>query len=103
MANLRNLDKADFRQGTLKVYVQDDQNNELYVVVDPDSYNKWKSDKTIPIVEVVQSYDIYTSPPGGNILPADKPSRAHLEDVLGTSKTEEAVERIIERGNVKNF
>ncbi|CAO3647498.1 unnamed protein product [Cunninghamella blakesleeana] len=102
-SNPRYLSKSEFREGTLKVYIQDDQNNEIYVIANPSTYNRWKTDKTIPIVDVVQSYDIFTSPPGGNILPADRPSKGYLEDVLGTSNTDDAVRMIIEKGKVKNF
>ncbi|KAI8097625.1 ribosome maturation protein [Halteromyces radiatus] len=91
------------REGTCKLNYKDKNGEEFYVVAIPDMVAKWKSDKSIPLVDVVQSFDVFTSPAGGNILPADRPSKGQLETVFNTSNPDDVVRIIAEKGTVKNF
>ncbi|CAO3594190.1 unnamed protein product [Absidia cylindrospora] len=103
MKNGNNLTASDFRDGTCKITYKGEGGEEFYVIGVPDMVSKWKNDKTIPLVDVVQSFDIFTSPAGGNILPADRPSNGQLENTFNTSNSDDVVRYIVENGTTKNF
>ncbi|KAI8343738.1 Shwachman-Bodian-diamond syndrome protein-domain-containing protein [Chlamydoabsidia padenii] len=103
MKNGNNLTASDFREGTCKLVHKAENGEEFYVVAIPEMVTKWKNDKTIPLVDVVQSFEVFTSPAGGNILPADRPSKGQLENAFNTSNNDEVVRYLVENGMVKNF
>lgn len=79
MKNGHNVSSSDMREGTCKLNYKAQNGEEYYVIAIPDMVEKWKKDKSIPIVDVVQSFDVFTSPAGGNVFPADRPSKGQLE------------------------
>ncbi|KAI8344309.1 ribosome maturation protein [Chlamydoabsidia padenii] len=91
------------REGTCKLIHKSESGEEYYIIAIPDMVAKWKKDKTIPIVDVVQSFDIFTSPAGGNVFPADRPSKGQLESVFNTSNTDEIARYLVENGTAKTF
>ncbi|ORX90711.1 DUF1960-domain-containing protein [Basidiobolus meristosporus CBS 931.73] len=74
---------------------------EFIVYINPDVYSKWKSDKSIPITEVVQSFNVYTTRGGGNTGVAETPSNQELDNVFGTSNDTAVVEHILKHGVLK--
>ncbi|CAO3583007.1 unnamed protein product [Absidia cylindrospora] len=103
MKNGQNITASDIREGTCKIVYKGETGEEFYVIAIPDMLKLWKTNKTIPLVEVVQSFDIFTSPAGGNVFPADHPSKGQLENTFKTSNTDEVVRFIVENGTSKNF
>ncbi|TIB81127.1 DUF1960-domain-containing protein [Wallemia mellicola] len=68
------------------------------VIVNPDEYKRWsEGDKTIPLVEVVDSFDIFYTEQGsqGKI---GRASKQQLENVFGTSTDDVVVAKILEAG-----
>ncbi|KAK9702817.1 hypothetical protein K7432_011056 [Basidiobolus ranarum] len=74
---------------------------EFFIYINPDVYTKWKSDKTIPITDVVQAFNVYTTRGGGNTGVAETPSHQELDTVFGTSNNTAVVEHILKHGVVK--
>ncbi|KAI9136558.1 hypothetical protein BKA69DRAFT_1042493 [Paraphysoderma sedebokerense] len=72
-------------------------NEEFFVVTNPGYVKRWREDKTIPLVNVVQSFDIYQVH-GGQ---AGVASKQLLRDVFGTSNETEAIEWLLQNGNIQ--
>jgi len=84
---------------TKVVYKPDTQSTDEYIIiVDPVQFKKWKSgDKTIPLADVVDSFEIFYSTQGSQGL-LGRPSNQQLENQFGTSKDIDVVELLLERG-----
>ncbi|KAI9095172.1 hypothetical protein DFS34DRAFT_626908 [Phlyctochytrium arcticum] len=63
---------------------------------------KWRSDKSIPLVEVVDSFDIFEVPTGGNTGMFERPSKQILETSFGTSNQDEIIHKILSEGKITN-
>ncbi|RDX53867.1 DUF1960-domain-containing protein [Lentinus brumalis] len=73
-------------------------NEEFIVIVNPEEYKRWKEGgTTIPLVEVVDSYEIFWSNQGAQGL-LGRPSKQQLENAFGTSKDDEVIKQILEKG-----
>ncbi|KAI8073869.1 hypothetical protein BC940DRAFT_76197 [Gongronella butleri] len=98
-AGIRTTDRdgSDLRDHEYsRMVYKDDSGDEFFVIVNEDMVPKWKKDRTIPLVEVVQSFDVFTGH-------GDRPSKGQLESTFNTSKNDDIVPMIIERGFKKNF
>ncbi|KAI0727332.1 DUF1960-domain-containing protein [Fomitopsis betulina] len=72
--------------------------NEYVVLVNPDEYRKWKEGgTTIPLVEVVDSFQVLWSNQG-NQGKLSTPSRQQLENDFGTHVDTDVVQHILEKG-----
>ncbi|CAG8565675.1 3626_t:CDS:2 [Ambispora gerdemannii] len=61
---------------------------------------KWRKDKTIPLADVIQTFDVYEITNGGNEGIAGRPSKQRLENAFGTSNLDEVIEQILEHGTI---
>ncbi|CAG8624384.1 6853_t:CDS:2 [Ambispora leptoticha] len=61
---------------------------------------KWRKDKTIPLADVIQTFDVYEITNGGNEGIAGRPSKQRLENTFGTSNLDEVIEQILEQGTI---
>ncbi|KAK9765148.1 hypothetical protein K7432_006758 [Basidiobolus ranarum] len=75
--------------------------SEFSIYINPDVYTQWKSDKSISMTEVVQSFNIYITRNGGNTGIVEAPSNQELETVFGTSNETTVVEYILNHGVTK--
>ncbi|EPZ33057.1 hypothetical protein ROZALSC1DRAFT_29269 [Rozella allomycis CSF55] len=73
---------------------------EFFVLVNPDSLEKWRKDKTIPLVEVVESFDVFTIASGGHTGISDRPSKQMLAKYFETENTTEIIQKILQSGEV---
>ncbi|KAG5721736.1 hypothetical protein E4T56_gene17641, partial [Termitomyces sp. T112] len=84
---------------TKVIYKPDHTSTDEYtVIVNPEEYKKWKAgDTSVPISQVVDSFDIFHSNQGhqGRL---GQPSKQQLENDFGTSKDEEVVTQILQKG-----
>ncbi|KAJ2932327.1 hypothetical protein H1R20_g4734, partial [Candolleomyces eurysporus] len=87
------------RSVTKVIYKPDSQSTEEYtVIVDPSEFQKWKAgDTTIPLTEVVDSFNIYHSAQGSQGL-LNTPSNQQLDTVFGTHKDIDVVTKILKEG-----
>ncbi|KAF9057912.1 ribosome maturation protein [Panaeolus papilionaceus] len=87
------------RTVTKVIYKPDNQSTHEYsVIVDPVEFKKWKAgDTTIPLVNVVESFQIYHSTQGSQGL-QHTPSKQQLDTDFGSHKDTEVVEIILKNG-----
>ncbi|KAH8549121.1 hypothetical protein BGW37DRAFT_429691 [Umbelopsis sp. PMI_123] len=74
---------------------------EFFIFADSVYLEKWKKDKTIPIVQVAQSYDVLYIPNGGNTGEAVRPAKGTLESAFGTTNADDIVKTILTEGESK--
>jgi len=81
------------------VYKPDTQSTDEYIiVVNPDQLKKWKEgDTTIPLADVVDSFNIYHSNQGAQGI-LRTPSKQQLESTFGTSKDVEVIQYMLGHG-----
>ena len=60
----------------------------------------WKKDKSVPLAQVVDSFKIFVTHQHGNQGTLDSAAKGVLETEFGTSKEEDAVIQILEKGNL---
>ncbi|KAJ2913285.1 hypothetical protein MD484_g7128, partial [Candolleomyces efflorescens] len=87
------------RSLTKVVYKPDSTSTEEYtVIVNPAEFKKWKAgDTTIPLTEVVDSFNVYHSTQGSQGL-LGKPSNQQLDTVFGSHKDVDVVTKILRDG-----
>ncbi|KAJ1910141.1 hypothetical protein IWQ60_010812 [Tieghemiomyces parasiticus] len=72
----------------------------FYIFADPEMASKWRKDSTIPLAQVVSSFNVYTTDNGGITGLASAPSKGVLEDTFGTSNDDEVCRIILEKGEI---
>jgi len=84
---------------TKVVYKRDAHStDEFIIIVNPEEYKKWKSgDKSVPLADVVDSFDIFHSTQGSQGY-LGRASNQQLENTFGTSKDVDVVEILLEKG-----
>ncbi|KAK7470350.1 ATPase [Stygiomarasmius scandens] len=87
------------KQLTKVIYKPDPTKTEEYIViVNPEEFKKWSDgDTSIPLVEVVDSFQVFFSEQGSQGL-LGHASKQQLENTFGTSKDTEVVEQILNKG-----
>ncbi|KAI7865263.1 ribosome maturation protein [Spinellus fusiger] len=73
-------------------------NQDFFVIAAPKMAEKWKNDKTVPLIDVVQSFDVFTTDSGGVSGEYIRPSRGILQSAFGTYDNEEVVRKIVTEG-----
>ncbi|KAK4054763.1 hypothetical protein OIV83_000687 [Microbotryomycetes sp. JL201] len=84
------------------VYKPDSMSTDEFIIIvgDEDAAKKWLGgDKTIPLVEIVDSFEVFHSGQGAQGLLA-RPSKQQLDAVFGTTKEDEIVQQILEKGRM---
>jgi len=66
-----------------------------------DAVRNWKKDSSIPLVDVVQSFKVLVSHKHGAQGELDTASKAALENEFGTSKDDDVVKQILEKGDLQ--
>ncbi|KAI8822504.1 ribosome maturation protein [Fimicolochytrium jonesii] len=74
---------------------------DFFVFADPNQVEPWRKDKSIPIVDVVESFDIFAVNNGGNTGVYERPSRQQLDTTFGTHNVSEIIERILQEGKIE--
>ncbi|ESK95054.1 duf1960 family protein [Moniliophthora roreri MCA 2997] len=84
---------------TKVIYKPDSQSTDEYIIiVNPEEYNKWKDgDTTIPLADVVDSFQIFHSNQGNQGI-LRHASKQQLENEFGSSKDIDVVQKMLERG-----
>ncbi|CAD6954287.1 unnamed protein product [Tilletia controversa] len=84
------------------VYQPDTQSTDSYIViVNADEFKKWHDgDKTIPLIEVVDAFDVFHSNQGaqGHL---NRASKQQLDSVFGSSNETDCVTQILEKGSLQ--
>ncbi|PWZ00433.1 DUF1960-domain-containing protein [Testicularia cyperi] len=84
------------------VYKPDSQStDEFMVIVNAEEYQKWiKGDKSIPLADVVDSFDVFHTGQGAQGI-MGRPSKQHLDAVFDSTKDVDVVTIILERGQLQ--
>ena len=87
---------------TRVIYKSDPMSTDEYIViVDPEAYVSWKNgDKTIPLAEVVDSFQILSSGQGQQGI-MGQISKQQMDAVFGTTKEDEAIIKVLEHGTMQ--
>ena len=78
----------------------------------PEAVTKWRKDSSIPLVDVLDSYDIFVTNKHGSQGVLDRASKSQIENEFGTyschgvaadirTKNEEAILQILKEGKVE--
>jgi len=75
--------------------------DEYIVIVNPEAYVSWRNgDKTIPLADVVDSFQIMTSGPGQQGI-MGQVSKQQMHAVFGPTKEDEAIVKLLEQGTMQ--
>ncbi|KAH9826327.1 putative RNA binding protein [Teratosphaeria destructans] len=76
-------------------------NDDFVILVDSTkAVQDWKNDSSIPLAQVVSGWKVFVTHKHGNHGILDTASKGILEDEFGTSKDEEVVKQILEKGTI---
>ncbi|KAI9499302.1 ribosome maturation protein [Zychaea mexicana] len=86
-----------------KITYRGENDQEFFVIANKGMASKWRKDKTIPLVDVVQSFDVMTTSTGSETGEFVRPSKGTLESSFQTKNVDKVVEQIVEHGDEKNM
>jgi len=93
------MTKGDTQQ--TKIHYKGTEDDFIIMVESAEAVKKWKEDKTVPLVDVVNSFDVFTTGKHGAQGELNRASHAVLENEFGTKHSEDAVKAIIEKGQLQ--
>ncbi|KUI66613.1 hypothetical protein VM1G_01813 [Cytospora mali] len=85
----------------VKVHYKGSEDDFIIFIDDLDTYKSWKSDKSIPLAHFVSAFKIFVTHQQGAQGAHDSASKGQLESEFGTSKDDEVIKAILEKGNVQ--
>ncbi|KAH9817339.1 ribosome maturation protein [Melampsora americana] len=88
------------------IYKPDSTSTDEFIAIlsDVNAYKKWlgkEGDKSIPLVEIVDAFDVFHSGQGAQGL-LNRPSKQELETVFGTSNDTEVIKIVLEKGRLES-
>lgn len=87
----------------VKVVYKSSDNTEFFVIANEGMVSKWRKDKSIPLIDVVQNFNVHIISNGGNTGEYITPSKGVLESNFQTSNTDEIVKKIVAEGEEKGL
>ncbi|KAJ9059103.1 hypothetical protein DSO57_1005903 [Entomophthora muscae] len=89
-------------QATKVVFKSEGKDKDLFVFIqDPELYKKWKAgDHTIPLVNFVDSFQIFDTSTRSHTGVANTSSRATISNILNTENVDDAIKRILQEGEL---
>jgi len=85
----------------VKVHYKGKDEDFVVFVDDIKSAKEWKTDRSIPLAQVISSFKIFITHKHGAQGQFDGASKATLENEFGTSNDEEAIKQILEKGTLQ--
>ncbi|CAP60430.1 uncharacterized protein PODANS_1_7260 [Podospora anserina S mat+] len=86
-----------------KVFFKGEHDDFVVVVDSVEDYQKWVSDRSTPLAQVVSSFKVFATHRHGPHGRLEGASNALLENEFGTSNEDEAVIKILEKGTLQEF
>lgn len=75
--------------------------DEYIVLVNPETYVSWRNgDKTIPLADVVDSFQIFSSGQGSQGI-LGQLSKQEMSTVFGTTNMDDAIVKLLETGHLQ--
>jgi len=93
------MTRADTEQ--IKVHYKGNDDDFVVMAESIEAVKRWKEDKSTPLVDVVNSFDVFTTHKHGAQGTLDRASNALLENEFGTKNTDEVVQVILQKGDVQ--
>ncbi|MCJ1445049.1 MAG: hypothetical protein MMC23_005554 [Stictis urceolatum] len=84
-----------------KVHYQGKEEDFIIFVDDTESVKKWKEDRSIPLAQVVSGFKIFVTHKHGAQGVLDSASKSTLENEFGTSKDDDVIIKILEKGSIQ--
>lgn len=73
----------------------------MVLMVDTAEFKKWKTDKSIPLANVVESFQVHKYESGRSGI-LSKPSKAELEAAFQTTNVDKIIQFMMENGALRN-
>ncbi|KAM0341019.1 hypothetical protein ACHAPU_010251 [Fusarium lateritium] len=70
----------------------------IVFIDDTETYQKWKTDKSVPLAHFISSFKIFITHGQGAQGNLDAASKAELENEFGTSVDDDVIKQILEKG-----
>nr|POE79801.1 sdo1-like protein c21c3.19 [Quercus suber] len=86
---------------TTKVHYKGQEDDFIVLVDSAKAVTDWKGDRTIPLAQVVSGWKVFVTHKHGTQGILDTASKGALESEFGTSKEEDVVQQILEKGSVQ--
>ncbi|KAF2758620.1 shwachman-Bodian-diamond syndrome protein [Pseudovirgaria hyperparasitica] len=83
-----------------RVHYKGQEDDFVILVDDAKAVEDWKTDKTIPLAQVVSGWKVFVTHKHGNQGILDTASNSALDNEFGTHKDDEVVKLILEKGTV---
>ncbi|KAI9023724.1 ribosome maturation protein [Phycomyces nitens] len=71
---------------------------EFFVISSPGMAAKWRKDQSIPLIDVVQTFDVFTTSSGSITGEYIRPSKGTLESAFGTDNVDTIIKKIVAEG-----
>ncbi|KAJ4292491.1 hypothetical protein N0V90_009153 [Kalmusia sp. IMI 367209] len=84
-----------------KVHYKGKEDDFIIFVDSADAVKSWKEDSSVPLAQVVSGWKVFITHKQGNQGILDTASNSQLENEFGTSKEEDVVKAIIEKGSLQ--
>ncbi|KFY14640.1 hypothetical protein V491_05968 [Pseudogymnoascus sp. VKM F-3775] len=84
-----------------RVHYKGSADDYVVFVEDPAMLKKWRDDKSIALVEVVDAFKIFTTGKQGAQGELNTASKSQLENEFGTSKDDEVIQKILQEGTLQ--
>ena len=84
-----------------KVFYKGSTDDFIVFVDSPEDLKSWKSDQSIPLAQVVNSFKIMLTHKHGAQGQMDGASKASLENEFGTSNEDEVIKKILLEGQAQ--
>ncbi|KAK5121140.1 hypothetical protein LTR85_005624 [Meristemomyces frigidus] len=85
----------------VKVHFKGNNDDFIIFVESAKAVQDWKKDSSIPLAQVVNGWKVFVTHKHGTQGVLDTASKGALEDEFGSSKDEEVVKQILEKGTVQ--
>lgn len=89
------------RGNVTKVFYKGETDDFIVFVESAEDLAKWKKDRSIPLAQVVDAFQIMVTHKHGAQGQFDVASKASLENEFGTSNEDEIIKKILEEGQVQ--
>ncbi|KAL2757102.1 hypothetical protein ACRALDRAFT_1062710 [Sodiomyces alcalophilus JCM 7366] len=84
-----------------KIHFKGDNDDFFVFIDDPEDYQKWREDKSVPLANFISSFRIFVTHGQGNQGTFLTASKATLENQFGTSVDDEVIAQILEKGEFR--
>nr|OQO25853.1 hypothetical protein B0A51_07939 [Rachicladosporium sp. CCFEE 5018] len=84
----------------VKVHYKGQEDDFIVFVDSAEAVKKWKTDKTIPMAQVVSGFKVFVTHKHGTQGVHDAASKGTMETEFGTSKDDDVIAAILEKGDI---